>query len=157
MRTVITSLGVAVAFALTFTLIPDQAQACGGANTASLTGSPQQQVNKVSASTVAAMLKDAESYGTAIFIYDVNSEKTRQKMGVVPGARLLASSVRYEVSELPEDKSAGLVFYCANTMCGASKEAAKRAIQAGYSNVAVMPEGIKGWRDAGLKTDQANI
>ena len=58
------------------------------------------------------------------------------------------------VSELPADKSKQLVFYCANTQCGASHEAAEKAITAGYTNVKVMPEGIAGWVKAGKKTSQ---
>ncbi len=82
---------------------------------------------------------------------DANGEKTRQKMGVVPGAVLLSDSETFKLSELPSDKSKQLVFYCANTHCGASHEAAERALTAGYTNVKVMPEGIAGWVSAGKK------
>lgn len=58
------------------------------------------------------------------------------------------------MSELPADKSKSLVFYCANTHCGASHEAADRAITAGYTHVKVMPEGIAGWVKAGKKVQQ---
>ncbi len=83
---------------------------------------------------------------------DANGESTRKRMGVVPGAVLLTDSSSFAVSELPADKSKPLVFYCANTMCGASHEAAGRALTAGYTNVKVMPEGIAGWVKAGKKT-----
>ncbi|NVB80779.1 MAG: rhodanese-like domain-containing protein [Kofleriaceae bacterium] len=82
---------------------------------------------------------------------DANGQKTREKMGTLPGAVLLTDSEQYGVSELPADKSKQLVFYCANTQCGASHEAAERAITAGYTNVKVMPEGIAGWVKAGKK------
>jgi rhodanese-related sulfurtransferase len=80
---------------------------------------------------------------------DANGEQTRKKMGVVPGAVLLTDSETFSVSELPADKSKALVFYCGNTQCGASHEAAGRALTAGYTNVKVMPEGIAGWVSAG--------
>ncbi len=85
---------------------------------------------------------------------DANGEGTRKKMGTLPGAVLLTDSETFKVSELPQDKSKSLVFYCANTQCGASHEAAEKAITAGYTNVKVMPDGIAGWVKAGKKTTQ---
>lgn len=85
---------------------------------------------------------------------DANGEGTRKKLGTLPGAVLLSDSETFTVSELPADKSKQLVFYCANTQCGASHEAAEKAITAGYTNVKVMPEGIAGWVKAGKKTSQ---
>jgi len=82
---------------------------------------------------------------------DANGEGTRKRMGVVPGAVLLSDSETFKVSELPADKAKTLVFYCANTHCGASHEAAERALTAGYTNVKVMPDGIAGWVKAGKK------
>ena len=85
---------------------------------------------------------------------DANGEGTRKKMGTLPGAVLLTDSETFNVSELPQDKSKTLVFYCANTQCGASHEAAEKALTAGYTNVKVMPDGIAGWVKAGKKTQQ---
>jgi rhodanese-related sulfurtransferase len=82
---------------------------------------------------------------------DANGEGTRKKMGTLPGAVLLSDSETFNVSELPADKSKPLVFYCANTHCGASHEAAEKALTAGYTNVKVMPDGIAGWVKAGKK------
>lgn len=81
---------------------------------------------------------------------DSNRQQTREKYGVIPGAILLTSSTEYDASkELPKDKQTSLVFYCANERCGASKKSAKRAAEAGYEDVAVLPVGIMGWKDAG--------
>jgi rhodanese-related sulfurtransferase len=80
---------------------------------------------------------------------DANGELTRRKMGVIPGAVLLVDD---SIANLPADKSKGLVFYCANPACGASHEAATKAILAGYSNVKVLPDGIAGWVKAGKQT-----
>lgn len=82
---------------------------------------------------------------------DANGDATRKKMGVLPGAVLLSDYETFTASELPADKAKGLVFYCANTHCGASHEAASKARTAGYKNVKVMPEGIAGWVKAGKK------
>jgi rhodanese-related sulfurtransferase len=83
---------------------------------------------------------------------DANGEQTRKKMGVIPGAVLLTDSDSFQVSELPADKSRPLVFYCANPSCGASHDAASKAITAGYTSVKVLPDGIAGWVKAGKKT-----
>ena len=45
---------------------------------------------------------------------DCNTDKTRKKVGVVPGAILITDDERYAASELPADKTTKLVFYCAN-------------------------------------------
>ena len=82
---------------------------------------------------------------------DANGERTRQKMGVIPGAVLLTDSDTFTPAELPADKGKTLVFYCANTSCGASHEAASKALTAGYTNVKVLPDGIAGWVKAGKK------
>lgn len=82
---------------------------------------------------------------------DANGERTRQKMGVIPGAVLLTDSETFTPAELPADKAKTLVFYCANTSCGASHDAAAKALTAGYSNVKVLPDGIAGWVKAGKK------
>ena len=82
---------------------------------------------------------------------DANGERTRQRMGVIPGAVLLSDSDTFTPAELPADKGKTLVFYCANTNCGASHEAASKALTAGYTNVKVLPDGIAGWVKAGKK------
>jgi len=82
---------------------------------------------------------------------DANGQTTRRKMGVLPGAVLLTDSDSFQISELPTDKAKPLVFYCASTACGASHQAAEKALTAGYTHVQVMPEGIAGWVKAGKK------
>jgi rhodanese-related sulfurtransferase len=114
---------------------PAAALACGG--------------NKAEVTTVS--VKQAKK-AKPIFV-DANGEEARQSLGVIPGAILLTSYDEYEASkELPKDKRKRLVFYCSNEMCGASKVAAKRAQSAGYSDVAVLPVGVMGWKKAGMKT-----
>ncbi len=83
---------------------------------------------------------------------DANGLETRRRMGVIPGARLLSDSETFNLSELPANKDKPLVFYCANTSCGASHGAAEKARIAGYTNVKVLPDGIAGWVKAGKKT-----
>jgi rhodanese-related sulfurtransferase len=98
--------------------------------------------------TVAEVLQ-MKTAGKAL-VFDANGAETRSKVGVVPGAVLLTSAGDYDVAkELPKAKDTQLVFYCFNEMCGASHMAARRASSAGYTKVAVMPEGIKGWKAKG--------
>jgi rhodanese-related sulfurtransferase len=80
---------------------------------------------------------------------DANGTVTRQRLGVIPGAVLLTDSEVFSTSELPADKAKTLVFYCANSHCSASNEAAARAILAGYKHAKVLPDGIAGWVAAG--------
>lgn len=106
-------------------------------------------VNNVSLKDVAAWNKSRK-----ITPVDANSAETRAKMGVIPGAKLLSSSSQYAATELPASKDAKLVFYCASTRCTASQKAAKRAVELGYTDVNVLPDGIKGWVEAGQPTDR---
>jgi rhodanese-related sulfurtransferase len=80
---------------------------------------------------------------------DANGDTTRRRMGVIPGAVLLADD---SIDRLPPDRSKNLVFYCANEACRSSHEAANKAVLAGYTHVKVMPAGIAGWVRAGKKT-----
>lgn len=85
-------------------------------------------------------------------VFDANSESTRTAQGVIEGAVLLDSYREYDLASLPTAKDAQVVFYCGSTLCTASDKAANRALEAGYSDVSVMREGIKGWKKAGKKT-----
>ena len=50
-----------------------------------------------------------------VYVYDANPTDVRYKEGIIPGAKLLSSSGKYDVAaELPPDKNAKLVFYCHN-------------------------------------------
>ena len=90
-------------------------------------------------------------------VYDANSAETRAEYGVIPGAKLLSSSRDFDVSrELPSNKEAPLVFYCGSTKCQAAEGAADKAVLAGYADVGVMRDGIKGWAKAGKPTSKVN-
>lgn len=103
----------------------------------------------VKSSEVAAWLKDP-AIASQVAVYDANGEKVRKSDGVVPGAKMLSSSDEYDVAkELPANKDTKLVFYCANERCTASHDAADRATKAGFANVYVMSDGIKGWNAMG--------
>ncbi|MBS2026747.1 MAG: rhodanese-like domain-containing protein [Deltaproteobacteria bacterium] len=100
--------------------------------------------------TVDEVAKAAKAKSAALF--DANTEEFRAKNGVIPGATLLTSASGYDLVVLPKDKGSKLVFYCANTRCTASHVAAGRAMEAGYTDVSVMTDGLMGWKSAGQPT-----
>jgi len=87
-------------------------------------------------------------------VFDANSDKTRAAFGKVPTAVLLKGGSDYDLGQLPADKARKLVFYCANTQCGASHRSAEKALAAGYTDVNVMPEGVMGWKESGHQTEK---
>jgi rhodanese-related sulfurtransferase len=97
-----------------------------------------------------ALKKDKKPYA----VFDANGKSTRDKMGVIPTSVLLPSASEYDLALLPADKATPVVFYCANEKCTASHTAAKRAMAAGWGDVAVLAVGIKGWVDAGKAVDK---
>ena len=95
------------------------------------------------------------SQGSSVVVCDANNEETREKYGVIPGARLLSDHRGYDVAtELPAEKSEKLVFYCSSEACSAAPAAARKAVAQGYSDVNVLPAGIKGWVKADQPTEK---
>lgn len=126
---------------------------CGSSGAATTEAAPAVAagVKELDVPAVAALVAT-----NAAVVLDANGTATRTQFGIVPGARLLTSSSRFDVAtELPANKASTLVFYCANSECGASHSAAERAVAAGYSDVNVMPAGIAGWKQAGQATAPA--
>jgi hypothetical protein len=50
----------------------------------------------------------------AVYVYDADPVDVRTQEGIIPGAELLSEYNGYELSELPPDRHARLVFYCHN-------------------------------------------
>ena len=88
-----------------------------------------------------------------VTVIDVNSVQS-WNAAHVPGARRL-DALSFGAADLPADRAAALVFYCSNPLCRKAPTAARRAKLMGYSDVAVMSAGIKGWLEAGLPTGSA--
>ncbi|XXF78617.1 rhodanese-like domain-containing protein [Myxococcaceae bacterium GXIMD 01537] len=105
-------------------------------------------VQTVTIEQVASLQKEKKAT-----VLDANRAEFREKNGIIPGATLLTSFNSYDIArELPATKAQKLVFYCANTQCKASHAAAERALEAGYTDVAVLPDGLMGWKKAGQPT-----
>jgi rhodanese-related sulfurtransferase len=126
---------------------------CKNASPAAATEAAPEDTRAAEADISEISVEDADkALQSGAVAVDANSERTREKNGTVPEAIILTSSYKYELAQLPEDKSKDLIFYCSNTNCTASDAAAERASASGYENVHIMREGIKGWRDAGKAT-----
>ncbi|HYO57185.1 rhodanese-like domain-containing protein [Archangium sp.] len=88
-----------------------------------------------------------------VTVLDANNADFRKQNGIIPGAVLLTHFQKYDAAqELPAAKDAKLVFYCANVQCKASHAAAQKALEAGYTDVNVLPDGLLGWKKAGQPT-----
>ena len=160
MRHLVISLAVSSAL-----LVPASVLACGAHASAQSTMAQVQKVDEpapaapavcdhskmvlhdLSADQLASLQKENK-----VRVYDANTQETRQKLGVIPGAILLTSTQYDPAKELPAAKDANLVFYCYSEQCRSSRQAAMRAIEAGYTQVSLFPAGITGWQKAGFKT-----
>lgn len=96
-------------------------------------------------SELVALLQDS----TDLTVFDANSEGTRKEFGIIPGAKLLSDYDDFDVAaELPAGKANKLVFYCSSEACSSAPNAARKAMDVGYTDVHVLPVGIKGWVEA---------
>lgn len=133
---------VALALAL-----PSAAFACDGESQAEAKAS-------VKTVTIAQLVELQKAKKATVL--DANNDEVRAKYGTIPGAVLLTNFQSFDpAKELPAAKDSKLVFYCANTRCGASHQAAEKALTLGYTDVNVLPDGIMGWKQAGQPTTSA--
>lgn len=78
------------------------------------------------------------------FIVDVNSEESFKKNHVDTAIHFGTQEAKYS-ELLPKDKSVQIIAYCGGPSCTAWRKAAVKACELGYTNVAHMKAGIKGW------------
>ena len=80
-----------------------------------LIDNPQKEPDKfavIRVDKLSSLMNDPNSH---VNIYDANGWGLRSTAGVIPGAHLLSSDDKYDVAkELPANKNAKLVFYCAD-------------------------------------------
>lgn len=130
----------------------DGAWCCGGTATSSssATATNARSPGIMSLTQVADRVR---SQNSSTFIFDANPREMYEKRHL-PRARWVPyDGLAPEM--MPSDRTATLVFYCANPQCSASPQAARSAIALGWTNVYVMPEGIFGWVRAGLPLEPA--
>lgn len=89
------------------------APACTKSNDASAEhGSKDEAFGRMSVEDVEAKLKEAKEGKAAFYVYDNNAKSVFDK-GHVPGAKWVDHE-NVKATDLPPDKEATLVFYCAN-------------------------------------------
>ena len=88
-----------------------------------------------------------------VTVIDVNGSDS-YKAGHIPTAVDFQAKKDEIKKVLPKDKDALIVAYCGGPQCGAYKAATKVAKDMGYTNVKHLSAGIKGWKDAGEKTEK---
>jgi rhodanese-related sulfurtransferase len=77
-----------------------------------------------------------------VTVFDARTED-QYAAGHVDGAVLFANAT------LPENKETTLVFYCGGLKCPAASKAARKALEAGYTNVLVFRGGWAEWSSNG--------
>lgn len=82
-----------------------------------------------------------------VFLFDANP-KDFYEHGHLPGAQWVQFDA-VTAGVLPADRTAHLIFYCANELCTASHTAARSALALGYANTFLMPQGFIGWKKSG--------
>ena len=82
-----------------------------------------------------------------VYVFDANPREMFDR-GHLPGAKWVDWD-KVMASDLPPERQATLIFYCANEWCTASHESARLAAGFGYSHVFLMPRGILGWKKDG--------
>jgi rhodanese-related sulfurtransferase len=116
--------------------------ACSKSSAAAESSSEAVELKTLTVEEVAARLNDPKT-----FVFD-NNAIDRYKKGHIPHAKWIEPDA-ITSSVLPADKTATLVFYCANEHCMACHSGAKAALALGYVHVYIMPAGIRGWENSG--------
>ncbi len=125
--------------------------ACGGSSTPPATSAQTQTAEAFKRMTVEEVETRLATNDGKTFVFDDN-EQSRFAKGHVPGAKFLPYK-EVAADKLPADKTATLIFYCYSEECSACHQAANAALQLGYTNVFIMPEGITGWEKKGKKVE----
>jgi len=89
-----------------------------------------------------------------VTVIDANGTDS-YKDGHIPTAIDFDANADHIAKMLPADKNALIVAYCGGPQCMAYKNAAKKAVALGYTNVKHLSAGISGWKDAGEKVEKA--
>jgi rhodanese-related sulfurtransferase len=111
-------------------------------------GEPE-KFGRLSVAAVAKLVSEKSA-----IVYD-NNDLERYNQGHVPGA-IWASISEFDARVLPSDKNQTLVFYCTGARCTACHAGAEKAIELGYKNVFVMPDGLAGWVKSGKPLEKSS-
>jgi rhodanese-related sulfurtransferase len=99
-------------------------------------------------------LKAALESGTPVALLEALPEKY-YRHGHLPGARSFPHDRAHELgAELPSEKNAAIVVYCASATCLNSHQVARTLTELGYTDVRVYVEGKADWQAAGLPLER---
>lgn len=85
------------------------------------------------------------------FILDVRTREERGRGYIPRSVHIYAGEVPKRLSELPKDRSALVLVYCASGSVSAVIAAYLQSL--GYANAKNIAHGFKGWLDAGLPVE----
>ena len=103
-------------------------------------------------------LKKLVDSNAPMVIVDSRPKKRKYDKGHIPGAISIPdSSFDKMVSMLPSDKNMPLYFYCGGYKCKLSPNSAAKALELGYKNVHIVPEGYPGWKKATMSAAAPKI
>lgn len=99
-------------------------------------------------------LKGRLDAGEALTLVNALSPIEFAEMAIPGSINIPSSKVTADNSMLPADKAGLLIFYCKGPKCTKSRDAARKAIELGYTNVLVYNEGLPGWGKKGFPMDK---
>lgn len=95
-------------------------------------------------------LKKMLDTNTEMVVVDARSKEEYQEVHIKGAINIPEKQFSEQSHQLPEDKSAIIIFYCNGVKCGKSKKAAQKAVGIGYKNIFVYAEGMPVWEEKGM-------
>ncbi len=95
-------------------------------------------------------LKKMLDFNAAMTVVDARNPEEYQEVHIRGAISIPEKQFSEHLAQLPQDKSAKIVFYCNGIKCGKSKKAAQKAVELGYSNILVYAEGMPVWEEKGM-------
>ena len=121
-------------------------------------GFPDWKINGNLVAVTIPHLKKLIASGYPMMVVDSRPKKRKFAKGHIPGAINIPHRNFDKMSSLlPADKSIPLYFYCSGYKCVLSPKSAAKAMQLGYTNVHIIPEGYPGWTKTIKGTAQPKI
>ncbi len=124
-----------------------QSCACGGSDCKC--GSSSGNVHKISCDELKAKIDSSED----ILVVNVLDSEHYNDCHIAGTMHVPLAELEKECAGWDKDKK--IVVYCANTMCSASKEAAKLLSSLGFTKVCAFEGGTKEWKEKGLPCEGA--
>ena len=100
--------------------------------------------------TVQELKKKIEA-GEGLLLVDVNPRDRFDKHHIKGAVFVEYETAARWLIQNKVPKGRQIVLYCENTLCTASPIVANKLVKLGFTDVSDMPEGIQGWKKAGLE------